>query len=70
MFHENPPSGGRIVPRGQTDMTKLVVAFRKFVHVLKKQHKYMAIHEYNFAVSYNYARCLMTTFRNAFPLTG
>jgi hypothetical protein len=32
-FHENPSSGCRVVPRGQTDtgMTKLVVAFRSFV---------------------------------------
>jgi hypothetical protein len=35
-FHENPPSGSRIVPRGrtdgQTDMTKLIVAFRNFAN--------------------------------------
>ena len=27
-FHRNPSSGSRIVPCGQTDMTKLIVAFR------------------------------------------
>jgi hypothetical protein len=35
-FSENPSSGSRVVPRGrtqtdrQTDMTKLIVAFRNF----------------------------------------
>jgi hypothetical protein len=35
IFHENSPSGSRVVPDGQTDawtdMTKLIVAFRNFV---------------------------------------
>jgi hypothetical protein len=26
-FHQNPSSGSRVVPSGQTDMTKLIVAF-------------------------------------------
>ena len=30
-FHENPYVGSRVVPCGQTDITKLVVAFRNFV---------------------------------------
>ena len=30
----------------------------------------MAIHEYNFAVSYSYIRCSMITFRNFFALKG
>ena len=38
-FHENPSSGRRVVPWGQTDgrtnMTKLVVAFRNFVNAPK-----------------------------------
>jgi len=38
-FHENPPSGSRVVPCGQTDirtdMTKLIVAFRNFVNATK-----------------------------------
>jgi hypothetical protein len=29
-FHENPYSGSRVVQCGQTDMTKLIVAFRNF----------------------------------------
>ena len=29
-FLENPSSWSRIVPRGRSDMTKLVVAFRNF----------------------------------------
>jgi hypothetical protein len=39
-FHENPSSGSRVLPHGQTDghtdMTKLTVAFCKLVNVLKK----------------------------------
>jgi len=35
IFHENPSSGSRVVPCGQTDartdMTKLIVVFRNFV---------------------------------------
>jgi len=29
-FHENLSSGSRVIPHGRTDMTKLIVAFRKF----------------------------------------
>jgi len=29
-FHENPSSGNRVVLSGQTDITKLIVAFRNF----------------------------------------
>jgi hypothetical protein len=31
-FHENPSSGSRVVACGQTDMTKLIVAFRNFAN--------------------------------------
>jgi len=31
-FHENPFSGSRVVLCGQTDMKKLVVAFRNFAN--------------------------------------
>ena len=34
-FHENPSSWGRVVPCGQTNMTKLIVAFRTFTNVPK-----------------------------------
>jgi hypothetical protein len=38
-FHENPSSGSRVVPcgrtDGQTDMTKLIVAFRNFANASK-----------------------------------
>jgi hypothetical protein len=38
-FHENPCSGSRVVPRGQTDgqtdMSNLTVAFRNFANALK-----------------------------------
>ena len=40
-FHENPSSGSRVVPCGQTDrqtdMTKLVVAFRNFANQPKDE---------------------------------
>jgi len=29
-FHKNPSSGSRVVTYGQTDMTKLIVAFSQF----------------------------------------
>jgi hypothetical protein len=39
-FHENPSSGSRVVPYrrtdGQTDMTKLIIAFRNFAKAHKK----------------------------------
>ena len=39
-FHENPSCGSRVVPcgrtDGQTDMTKLIVAFRNFANAPKK----------------------------------
>jgi hypothetical protein len=31
-FHENPSSGSRVIPCGQTNMTKLIVAFRNFAN--------------------------------------
>jgi hypothetical protein len=34
-FHKNPSSGSRVVPCGQTDMTKLRVAFRNFANAPK-----------------------------------
>jgi hypothetical protein len=33
---ENLSSGGRVVPCGQTDMTKLIVAFRNFANAPTK----------------------------------
>jgi len=40
-FHENPFSGSRVFPCGQTDgrteMPKLTVAFRNFVNAPKKE---------------------------------
>ena len=34
-FHENLPSGSRVVPCGQTDMTKQTAAFHNFVNMPK-----------------------------------
>jgi len=34
-FHENPSSGSRVVPCGQTDIMKLTVAFRNFANASK-----------------------------------
>ena len=31
-FHQNPSSGSRVVPCGQTDMTNLIVVFRNFAN--------------------------------------
>jgi hypothetical protein len=36
-FHENPSSASRVAPCGQTDMTKLTVAFRNFANSPKTQ---------------------------------
>ena len=36
-FHQNPCSGSRVHPSGQTDMTKLIVAFRNFANAPKKK---------------------------------
>jgi len=35
LFHENPSSGTQVVPCGQTDMTKLIVAFHSFTNMPK-----------------------------------
>jgi hypothetical protein len=42
-FHKNLSSGGRVVPCGRTDMTKLIVAFRNFANATEKDcsRKYM-----------------------------
>ena len=40
-FHENPSSGGRVVPCGRTDMTKLIAAFRNSAMRLKKNNHLM-----------------------------
>ena len=37
-FHQNPPIGSRVVPCGQTDMTKLIVAFRNFANARNKPY--------------------------------
>jgi hypothetical protein len=43
-FHENPSSGRRVFPCGQTDVqtdvTNLVVAFRNFVNAPKREHNW------------------------------
>jgi hypothetical protein len=37
-FNQNPSSGSRVVQCGQTEMTKLVVAFRNFANAPKNGH--------------------------------
>jgi hypothetical protein len=37
-FHQNPSSGSRVVPHGETDMTKLTVAFCNFASAPKDVH--------------------------------
>jgi len=47
-FHDNPSSGSRVVPCGQTDVTKLIVAPRNFANSPKysfKNHKRKNLHE-------------------------
>ena len=43
IFHENPSSGSRVLPCGrsdwQTDMTKIMVAFRNFAKVPRRAYK-------------------------------
>jgi hypothetical protein len=34
-FHKNPSSGSRVVPCGQTEMTKIIVAFLNFASAPK-----------------------------------
>jgi hypothetical protein len=41
-FHQNPTNGCRVVPYGQTDMTKLIVAFRNFANAPKNASKFLA----------------------------
>jgi hypothetical protein len=36
-FYQNPSIGNRVVPCRQTDMTKLIVAFRNFANAPKKR---------------------------------
>jgi len=36
-FHENPSSGSQVVACVQTDMTKLIVAFRNFANAPNKR---------------------------------
>jgi hypothetical protein len=34
-LYQNPSSGSQVVQSGETDMTKLIVAFRSFANALK-----------------------------------
>ena len=36
-FHESLSIGNRVVPRGQTDMTKLIIAFRNFANASERE---------------------------------
>ena len=48
-FHENPSNWNRVVPcewtDGQTDMTKLIVAFRNVANAPKKEKKIVLLHK-------------------------
>jgi hypothetical protein len=42
-FHQNSPTGSRVVPCGQTDITKLTVAFRNFANAPQGlEHSFVA----------------------------
>jgi hypothetical protein len=54
-FHENPSSGSRVVPCGQTDKTKPIVTFRSFANEPKKNfvHRFICsikLANYDFSV--------------------
>ena len=36
-FYQNPSIGSRVIPCGETDITKLIVAFRNFAIAPKKK---------------------------------
>jgi hypothetical protein len=38
-IHEYPYNVSRVFPCGRTHMTKLIVAFRNFVNILKKENE-------------------------------
>ena len=40
-FNQNPSSGSRVVPCGQTDVTKLIVAFRSFSNAPESHLSYV-----------------------------
>jgi hypothetical protein len=42
----------------------------QLINISKRKERNRSILEYNFAVSYNYVRCLMITFRNLCALKG
>jgi hypothetical protein len=66
-FHENPAGGRRVVPCGQTDMTKLTVAFRNFCENRLNYEQWMKI----LAVRLSSAKCghiSSMTFRQDFRL--
>jgi hypothetical protein len=43
-FYQNPSSGSRFVPCGQTDLTKLILAFRNFSNAPKNLSKCQRVH--------------------------
>ena len=45
-FNKNPSSGSRVVPCGQMDMTKLIVAFRNFANAPKNVSSTRALLNY------------------------
>ena len=48
-FHKNPSSGSRVVPRGQTDKTKLTVTFRNFANAPKIDSTHTHTHTHTHA---------------------
>ena len=60
-FHENPSSGSRVVPCGQTDMTKLIVAFRNFANA-PKIHFFCMYSSLSTSVSAIHCTCLSNEF--------
>ena len=61
-FHENPSCGRRVVRCGQTEMTRLIVAFRKFANALLKK-------KCTFCPQIIHVFCVYFTTKNAFRYT-
>jgi hypothetical protein len=69
-FHENPSSGVPVVPCGQTDMTKLIVAFRNFSNApktnrLHSMSQYAAVCIAVFATSFGSFKSILREIHNS-----
>jgi hypothetical protein len=68
-FNENPPSGSRVVPYGQTDMTKRIVAFRNFANVPNNAVLVVQLPNYRQSLHITAAMSSLTTTYNTMQRT-